>query len=602
MTTSELKTTSVDVPGLLRILGENLYSRPEVAVRELIQNASDAINRRKVEAAKAGQDDPFEPRIDVYVDPIEATLTIWDNGSGLTGSEIEEFLARIGSGFTRSLRAEELDHSLIGAFGLGFLTAYMIGDRVTMVTTPAADPRSGYQFVSDTGQTYMLTEHEPGRRGSEVTIHLKSHHKDLCDPTIVRNILQYYCSLLTVPIYFQDDPNALNEVPPWRLDEPDAPAVRLHKRRLEYAEHLEPYFEPIATLSVQTDQGAGLFWVHGVNTYGGSDNRRVRVYVRGMLVAQNKDDLLPSWAGFISGAYEASDLNPTASREDLQEDDALSATRDAIQQQIVAELIKIAKNKPKLWSSILRRHNDALMGAALADSDLYAVLAPILEVPTTDGDLPLPDIVRRSPKGLVVAPDPSAGADEIIARAFGTPVIRGYRYGAWHLARRWAEQENLAFTVLGTPESHAALFPSLVTQGDAVDRLRRLFAKEDVDIEICAFEPVYLPCLLLVDHEQKLRAFYESEEAEKQMDAGLLVLARVYTRKIEPRGVYKIIVNMRSTLVQAILEAPPDKAQQCADVLIANASMQTRQMVKGNDLFEDAIHSLNDSLIGLLSG
>ena len=123
--TSEILTTQVDLPGLMKVLGNNLYSTPSVAIRELVQNAHDSCVRRQIEA-----DDSFEPQIVVSPDPVRQRLIIDDNGAGLTRDEIVRYLATVGTGYTSQMRDEGQSDALIGYFGLGFLSAFFVSTKV----------------------------------------------------------------------------------------------------------------------------------------------------------------------------------------------------------------------------------------------------------------------------------------------------------------------------------------------------------------------------------------------------------------------------------------------------------------------------------------
>ena len=127
MTEGELRTVQVDFGGLMEVMGKNLYSTPMVAVRELVQNAHDSCTRRRLEADEA----EYTPRITVR--GLGAVLEIEDNGAGLTRQEIFDYLATIGAGYTRKLRAAHASEGLIGAFGLGFLSAYVLSTWVEVL-------------------------------------------------------------------------------------------------------------------------------------------------------------------------------------------------------------------------------------------------------------------------------------------------------------------------------------------------------------------------------------------------------------------------------------------------------------------------------------
>ena len=394
--TAEYKHTSVDVTGLLKVLGESLYSRPEVAVRELIQNASDATARRRLQGDKA-----FTPRINVECVPDTETLIISDNGSGLTAGEIDNFLARIGSGFTRTLRSKTEDGQLIGAFGLGFLTAYMIGERVEVRTTSMTGPAC--RFVSENGERYIVSEMEPGEIGSKVVIRLKEKYNYLSDPGGLYDVITEYCRLMQVDIHLQGSHEPINIDPPWRVEAANEPLIRLQRRRTEFAKQIEPEFEPICTIPITSGSGQGLLWVHDRSTYGGADNRWMQIYIRGMMVARNKHDFLPGWAGFVSGIYDAPDLSPTASREDVIQDQAYLTAKSTATQALMSGLADIARDQPEIWRMILRRHNEALLGAAISDINLFEAIHQDVTLPTSDGDLRLQEIAARSPDGLAIA-------------------------------------------------------------------------------------------------------------------------------------------------------------------------------------------------------
>ena len=593
MTTAAFKQTSVDITGLLKVLGKNLYSRPEVAVRELVQNASDAIARRKLQS-----DTPFSPLIDVTCQSETQTLIITDNGSGLTDEEIETYLARIGSGFTRTLRKDSENSDLIGAFGLGFLTAYMIGKKVEVQTTSLSG--EAFRFVSENGERYVVSPMTPGETGSRVIITLKDKFDYLADAIELGNVLNEYCRLMTTPIRFQGS-KPINIDPPWRVEVSNEPLIRLQRRRDEFAREIEPFFDPICTIPVITPQGNGLLWVHDRSTYGGADNRWMQIYIRGMMVARNKHDFLPGWAGFVSGVFESSTLSPTASREDIITDDVYQFARTATAKALNAGLADIAKTQPELWRTILRRHNEALLGAAIADDTLFQAIHSDLKIPTSEGDLTLPEIRDRSPNGLAIAITADGSADEIVSRAFGTPVILGYRYGAAGMAVRYAALNQIDVIELGTQSGHLMLFPEANPKADMRARLEALFGDEDMTLILSKFEPDYLSCLCFVDAEQTLKSYYESDEADKNISKGALSLARAFTQKIESKAPLHLVINLNSPIIKALNHIPDQTAQACANTLSANARMLCKHKALGTDGFAQALQSLNIGILGMIT-
>src|SRR5690349_18874919 len=195
-----LHKTRVDLEGLMKVLGDHLYSTPMVAVRELVQNAHDSCERRRIES-----DEEFEARIVVRADPSARTLTIEDTGAGLTDEEIQQYLATVGAGYTRTLRQREqssdVASGLIGYFGLGFLSAFVVSERTEVWTCSYKQPDQAWRFTSRDGQTYSLDVAPSREVGTRVTLHLREQHQSLANPLAVKRLLLRYACLLRHPIH-----------------------------------------------------------------------------------------------------------------------------------------------------------------------------------------------------------------------------------------------------------------------------------------------------------------------------------------------------------------------------------------------------------------
>src|SRR5262245_61496881 len=152
--TTTLQKTRVDLAGLMRVLGEALYSTPHVAIRELVQNAHDSCTRRRIEG-----DAGFTPAVSVTSAP--GKLIVTDNGAGLTLAEIHAYLATVGAGYTRTLRDEGKGSGLIGYFGLGFLSAFAVSEKIEVWTCSYKAPQSAHRFISRSGETYTVEAAEP---------------------------------------------------------------------------------------------------------------------------------------------------------------------------------------------------------------------------------------------------------------------------------------------------------------------------------------------------------------------------------------------------------------------------------------------------------
>jgi len=210
---AEIRRAGVDLNGLMTVLGKHLYSTPVVALRELVQNAHDSIIRRRIE--QPGVEVPS--RIAVQVDAAAGVLRIIDTGAGLTRQEIHDYLATVGVGYTRGLRqGGEDDEGLIGMFGLGFLSAFVLARRVSVRTTSYQTPELGHLYVSSNAEQYTVSEVPARAVGTEVELELHPDFLPLANEARLHEVLGRYCALLSEPIFIGAAGEALNpEPPPW---------------------------------------------------------------------------------------------------------------------------------------------------------------------------------------------------------------------------------------------------------------------------------------------------------------------------------------------------------------------------------------------------
>ena len=552
MTTPELLATQVDLFGLMTVLGEHLYSTPFVALRELVQNAHDSCVRRRLEHSE-----PFAPEIRVRADPAAGTLSIADSGAGLTRDEIVRYLATIGSGYTRKLREQHGGDELIGLFGLGFLSAFVIATRVSVTTTSYQSPATTLLYQSRTGERFSVEDAPPRPVGTTVTLHLKEGFRELCDESALRARLLHYCALLPLAVHVGDDALAVNAEPaPWRVA--DAHPARARAIRLDFARRLERRFEPLCTFDVLAagpgSDVRGLLWVHDAATYGTSDNRNLHVYVRGMLLDDDARELLPPWAGFVSGAIESARLTPTASREDLQRDPAYQATAAAVTEALVGGLKALAEREPESWRRVLLRHNEALLGAALCEPRLFDLLADELTVPTSEGDLPVSVVHRRGQGKLHVSLSPRGGFEEVLFRALRVPVVASTRYGALAFVRRHAERRGGAVIELGTAAGNRRVFPPAALAPEQHAFLSDMLAKPGQRVIPTRFAPAELPLVLVPDREAELKRRVESDEAAARIAQGALGLMRMFTAKIDASVDADLYVNLGNPAIARLLE------------------------------------------------
>ena len=552
----QLCTAGVDLGGLMTVLGRHLYSTPVVALRELVQNAHDSIIRRRIEQADWND----AARIIVESDVGTGTIRVIDTGAGLTDGEIHSFLATVGVGYTRALREKNADTALIGMFGLGFLSAFVLSSRVTVETTSYQNPAQGWRYRSSNGEHYTLERIPPTEIGATVTLELRDDFSHLVGERLLKQALQHYCILLREPVYINDADKPLNpEPPPWRqgsdgvIEHP----VQLRRKRLEFATRFEHHFEPICTMPVAPNDDAsdaiGLLWVQDGATYGSSDNRNLSVFVRGMLLDDDARDLLPSWAGFVGGVIESERLTPTASREDLQRDEHYDNTRRVLAEALVSGLADIARTQPEAWRRVLLRHNEALLGAALCDDRLFDLLADDVRIPTSQGDM-LIRALRTQGGVMHVMLGSQGGFEDMLFRALRVPVARGDRYAVVPFLRKWVATRGGVLIELGTERGNRELFTPARLAEDELTWLEEKLASGET-LVAARFAPAELPLVAVPDREAELKRRLENDETDKRISMAALRLVRNFTATIDDSVTTRLYVNLDNPAIQALLAA-----------------------------------------------
>ena len=557
-------STEVNLNGLIEVLSKHLYSTPVVAVRELVQNGHDAIVRRRIEQPDA----PKDNQIRVVADVAKSTITITDTGAGLTESEIHGFLATVGVGYTRMLRQQDDNTGLIGMFGLGFLSAFVLAKEVTVLTTSWQTPDQSWKYHSTDGQKYTVTPHQSSETGTQVILTLKEEYSHLASNNLLNRVLSRYCILLHEPVYVGDASEPVNKLqPPWREVAPEGVTMHralVQRKNLAFAAQFESSFEPICTIPVVPagmSDAVGILWIQDGATYGTSDNRNLSLFLRGMLLDDEARELLPPWAGFIGGVIESSKLTPTASREDLQRDETWVAVQGALKEALISGLSDLAQNQPEIWRRVLMRHNEALLGAALCDDRLFDLLKDRLQVPTSKGALLAKDLRVNNSIHILLSRD--GGFEEMLFHILQRPVARGDRYAVVPFLRRWALLYHCRIIEVGTQTGNEQLFSLAELPEEQVAYLEEHLCDGE-QLIISRFEPAVLPLVVTPDREAELKQILEQDDADKRISTAALMLARQFTSQIQKTKTSSLYINLNNPCIMQLVTALQHQQQPAA--------------------------------------
>lgn len=355
-----------DIVKLLDIITHSVYTNREIFLRELISNASDALEKLRFEQSRGAQlegaDTPLEIRIDTDKD--NATLTITDTGVGMTEAELVENIGSIAhSGSEDFLKALGQDasqaSSIIGRFGVGFYSVFMAARKVVLTTRSARPGEAACVWVSDGLGGYELYEAEGEvARGTSIEIHLKDDAKEFADPETVKDIINRHSHFVSFPILV--DGSRVNTVAAvWREPKSSVTAEQ-YKEFYTFLTH-DPE-APVETVHMNVDapvQFSALVFVPAkADEFLGMQKleRGLDLYVRRVLIAKDCAELLPEYLRFCRGVVDTEDLPLNISRETLQESAVLRRIAHAVTKEILSRLRKKASSDPDGYAALWKEH------------------------------------------------------------------------------------------------------------------------------------------------------------------------------------------------------------------------------------------------------
>ena len=363
-----------EVRQLLKLMIHSLYSNKEIFLRELISNGSDACDKLRFEALSDDglYENDTELCIRVSFDKDKRTVTVSDNGIGMSRAEVMENLGTIAKSGTRqfleSLSGERAnDAKLIGQFGVGFYSGFVVADRITVTTRRAGlGAEHGVRWESDGEGSYAVETVDKAGRGTEVTVHLRDSEDEFLDGFRLRNIIRKYSDHIALPIIMKkddgDEDETINRASAlWARSKKDITEQEYH----EFYKHVGHDFEePLAYIHSQVEgrqSYTSLFYVPQRAPFDLWDRQQrhgIKLYVRRVFIMDASEQLLPHYLRFVRGVVDSDDLPLNVSREILQHNRTVESIRSASIKKILGLLEDLAKNDQekygKFWSAFGR--------------------------------------------------------------------------------------------------------------------------------------------------------------------------------------------------------------------------------------------------------
>ena len=551
---AEQRVFQIQLEGLIQLLAQNLYADPDVFLREMIQNAHDSITRRAESARERGEERPPGARIAVEVDRAAQEIRIADNGCGLTDAEIDAFLSTIGRSGTNELRQRIVAADrgrtveLIGQFGIGLLSAFIVADRVSVVTKAAG--HDALHWESFGGRNYSV---RPGRReyvGTTVILHVSPQHTRYLDSVRLKQIIRTYADFIGVPVYVNDDAEPANSVnAPWHREYADErERFMAHRdfwdRRFvdENALHMllvdEPFTWPDADYpgGERTGRIRGVLAITDRRTPDVNARGTVDVYINRMFIGAANRDVLPPWAKFLQGVLECNELTPNAARDNVRHNAALVAVQRTLGDLVVRELTRLSEASRRSFTEIMRWHSYHILAMAVQPEHerFFRAVADLALLETDQGPMTVADYLasaeRRSDGSAVVhyvTEDESAKQYMLLAGARGVRVFDCTEAFAERFLKKYADAwpERVRLNRLDQAGAEALFEPLDAREADQYIALEQAYATLFPDRRVTArasrFQPTALPAVLTETRESRRRREMDVLAADVTMPSAI---------------------------------------------------------------------------------
>lgn len=543
----------VDLGGVVEILSRNLYSGPRVFVRELLQNGLDAITSRH-------EIDPAAPAQIRFI-TTGKQLRISDSGVGLTLKEARNLLATIGASSKRDeLGLARSDY--LGQFGIGLLSCFMVSPTIIVYSRSARHPGSAVvRWVGRENGTWSVSyadaseiPAELGDAGTTVVLDALPGER-LFEYGVLRELICHYGQYLPVKVTIErGDTRDAGET----LTLPEAPWEMTQAHRDRWcAENFG--FMPFESFEVQVPT-SGVKGVAYVLASGASPGHTLRhhVYLRRMLLTTKATELLPDWAYFVRVVLDAEHLKPTASREQLFDDDLLEDTRQHLGDEIRQWLMNLATHRPEQFYAFTAVHLNSLKSLALHDTATRSLVASSIHYQTSLGMMTLDEVMRRHGTIRFTRTDNDYRTLEPVAAANGLCIVNaGFAFDEELLGQLALDRPEARIVELQPSEVLGVLEPLGLAEEAAllplIDAAQSALGGQDVTVEIRSFEPATMPVLFLPDSDLAGRLI-ENRQAREASGSfeGLIEAVNEAKGVNNARQCARLVFNAKTSVVNEL--------------------------------------------------
>lgn len=622
--TSQQGNISIHAQNIMPIIKRWLYSDKDIFIREMVSNGCDAITKQKMLSPGAEED----WRVTVTLDAEKGELTFSDNGIGMTAEEVEKYINQVAfSGAEEFLKNYEGDEKggIIGHFGLGFYSAFMVADRVTIETLSGKEGASPVRWTSEDGMAFTMEDGSRTQRGTDVILHISEEEKEFLEEYRVREVLKRYCGFMATPVYFdvvkkeeparegQEDekaaenkepkgPELINDTPALWLKAPKDCTDEEYKKF--YRDVFHTFDDPLFYVHLNVDYPfnlKGILYFPKLTNDFGTREGEIKLFSGQVFVADNIKEVIPEFLMLLKGVIDCPDLPLNVSRSFLQNDGYVKKLSAYITRKVADKLTGLFNserdNYQKYWDDI---HPFVKYGC-MRDAKFFDQVKDTLLYKTTKGEyLTLQEYLSKNEgklggKKVIYTNDPTRqSASVAMYDAEGIDVVvmdalidlnflsfMEYSSGVEGLTFARVDADSQTFQKEMTEDEKKQ---SEEDEKKLADVLHKATGKEDLTVKLASLKDESLPAMLT--QEEQGRRFSE--------------MSRIYGQDFKLPETHTLVLNVANPVVKSLISGEADEETRglIAAQLYDLARMSTRPLEKEE---VTAFLSRSNKLLELLS-
>lgn len=622
--TNQQGNISIHAQNIMPIIKRWLYSDKDIFIREMVSNGCDAITKEKM--LHPGQEEDW--RVTVTLDAEKGELTFSDNGIGMTAEEVEKYINQVAfSGAEEFLKNYEGDEKggIIGHFGLGFYSAFMVADRVTIETLSAAERATSVKWTSEDGMAFTMEDGSRTQRGTDVILHISEEEKEFLQEYRVREVLRRYCGFMATPVYFDvvkkeepanegqegeaaaenkepKGPELINATPALWLKAPKDCTDEEYKKF--YRDVFHTFDDPLFYVHLNVDYPfnlKGILYFPKLTNDFGTREGEIKLFSGQVFVADNIKEVIPEFLMLLKGVIDCPDLPLNVSRSFLQNDGYVKKLSAYITRKVADKLTGLFNterdNYQKYWDDI---HPFVKYGC-MRDGKFFDQVKDTLLYKTTKGEyLTLSEYLSKNEgklggKKVIYTNDPTRqSASVAMYDAEGVDVVvmdalidlnflsfMEYSAGVEGLTFARVDADSQTFQKEMTEDEKKQ---SEEDEKKLADVFHKATGKEELAVKLASLKDESLPAMLT--QEEQGRRFSE--------------MSRIYGQDFKLPETHTLVLNAANPVVKSLLSGDTDEDTQglIAAQLYDLARMSTRPLEKGE---VTAFLSRSNKLLELLS-